>query len=448
MPSGRTIKLRKGFDIKLPDAAVAQMSDVHVSEIVAVKPDDFKALVPKLRVQEGDDVKAGDPLFFDKLRPEIKITAPVSGEIAEIVRGAKRHILEVRILTDKAGVQYRSFGKSAVSSLSREAVIKQMLESGVWAYVKQRPYGLIADPEANPKAVFVSCFDSAPLAPDVEFLIDQEAENFKTGLQVLSMLGNGVLHLGIRPGQRIDAPESAHVHTFSGPHPAGNVGIQIHHIDPIRADETVWTVAAQDVLIIGRLFHEGRYRADRFVALCGEGMSKPCYINAVSGQRMDTILDKHLKEGHFRVIQGNVLTGKRSDTKDSLSFYTNQITAIPEGDQPEFLGWLLPGFGKLSLSRTFFSWLSPKRSYHLDTNMHGEERNFVMTGEYEKVLPMNILPVFLLKSIMARDVERMEQLGIYEILEEDLALCEFVCTSKIDVQKIVSEGLDYMRTEA
>ena len=285
------------------------------------------------------------------------------------------------------------------------------------------------------------------------YVVEQDKENFQAGLQALRVLANGNIHVGIRDGGASIAEgdlagvPKEHIHRFRGPHPAGNVGIQIHHVSPIQRGDIVWTVNAQDVTIIGRLFREGRYRADRVVAITGSCVSKPQYVRVHTGQRMSEILADRLNSDHCRIVQGNVLSGKTSSQDDTLSFYTNQITVIPEGDQPEFLGWLLPGFHKLSLSRTYFSWLWPKRAYNLDTNTHGEERAFVMTGQYEKVLPMNIMPVFLLKAIMARDIERMEQLGIYEVAEEDFALCEFVCTSKIDVQQIIAEGLEYMRKE-
>jgi Na+-transporting NADH:ubiquinone oxidoreductase subunit A len=447
MAQGRSISLRRGYDIKLPGSAAQQISEVPSSNLYAVKPSDFKGLIPKLLVQEGDEVKAGQALFFDKLRPEIKVPSPVSGEIAEIVRGEKRRILEVRILADKGERKYENFGTGNPSQLGREGVIQSLLDSGAWTYVRQRPFGVIANPKDTPKAVFVSCFDSAPLAPSMEFIIQQDPENFSAGLEALSVLGAGKLHLGVRPGQQMPEGTPGTVHTFTGPHPAGNVGVQIHHIDPIRKGESVWTVHPQDVQIIGRLFNEGRYRSDRVIALAGSCVQEPQYFRMTPGQSLSTLIAGRLKNEHARIIQGNVLTGNASAADDHLYFFDNMISVIPEGDKHEFLGWLLPGFNKLSLSRTFFSWLNKDKVYDLDTNMHGEERNFVMSGEYEKVVPMNLLPVYLLKSIMARDIDRMEQLGIYEVIEEDLALCEFRCTSKIPVQQILSEGLEFLQKE-
>jgi Na+-transporting NADH:ubiquinone oxidoreductase subunit A len=451
----KPITLHKGYDIKLVGEADFTISDLPVSEVVAIKPPDFPGLVPKLVVEEGDEIRAGQPLFYDKNDPKIQFVSSVSGEVAEVVRGAKRRIMEVRIIPDRGERRYVQSDPADPLTLSRESIIERLLGAGCWNYIRQRPFSLIANPEDTPKSLFISCFDTAPLAPDLGYIIDFEQENFQTGLAALSQLAAGNLHVGIRgkaTGKDITNSDfknisTEHIHPIQGPHPAGNVGIQIHHLDPIRKGEVVWYIHPQDVIIIGRLFREGRYRADRVIALTGSSVKAPQYFRAVTGQTMASILDTRIKADTARIIQGNVLTGTTSSSDDFLSHYTNQITVIPEGDEPEFLGWLTPGIKKLSLSRTFFSWLFPNRNYQLDTNMHGEERAFVMTGQYDKVLPMNIMPVVLLKSILARDIERMEQLGIYEVSEEDFALCEFVCTSKIEVQRIIAEGLEMVRLE-
>jgi Na+-transporting NADH:ubiquinone oxidoreductase subunit A len=451
---GKSIKLHKGYDIKLVGSAGSTLSDLPVSDVVAIKPPDFPGLIPKLMVEAGEEVLAGQPVFFDKNKPEIKFVSSVSGEVVEIVRGAKRRIMEVRIIPDRDERRYVQFPPADPLTLSRESITERLLEAGCWNFIRQRPFSLIANPESVPKSLFVSCFDTAPLAPDLGYIIDLDRKNFEVGLQALNQLVAGQLHVSVRPdsdekpsGTSFPFLSPEHVHSVQGPHPAGNVGIQIHHLDPIRKGEVVWYVHPQDVIIIGRLFSEGRYRADRVVALTGSSIKHPQYVRAVTGQTLSSVLNDQLQADTARIIQGNVLTGNTSSADDFLSHYTNQITAIPEGTEPEFLGWLAPGVKKLSLSKTFLSWLFPNRTYELDTNMHGEERAFVMTGQYDKVLPMNILPVVLLKSILARDIERMEALGIYEVSEEDFALCEFVCTSKIEVQRIISEGLDYVRLE-
>lgn len=455
----KPLTLHKGYDIKLVGEANYTITDLSVSEVIAIKPPDFAGMVPRMMVEPGDEVLAGQPLFFDKNDERIKFFSSVSGEVAEIVRGAKRRIMEVRIIPDRKERKYVQHDPADPSKLSRENVIERLIEGGGWNYIRQRPFSLIANPEDLPKSIFVSCFDTAPLAPDLGYIIDFDKENFEFGLAALSQLANGNLHLGVQnpsgkhvtdkavSAEKITAVPNENIHPIKGPHPAGNVGIQIHHLDPIKKGEIVWYVHPQDVIIIGRLFREGRYRTDRVVALTGSSVKAPQYFRAVTGQTMSSVLDGQIEGDAARVIQGNVLTGVNSSAKDFLSHYTNQITIIPEGGEPEFLGWLTPGIKKLSLSKTFFSWLFPNRSYALDTSMRGEERAFVMTGQYDKVLPMNIMPVVLLKSILAKDIERMEELGIYEVSEEDFALCEFVCTSKIEVQRIIAEGLEYVRLE-
>lgn len=449
----KRITIKKGYDIKIKGAAEKKIAQLPFSDVIALKPHDFPNIIPKLSVEVGQEVLAGQPLFYDKNNPKIRLPSPVSGEVVEIIRGDKRRIMEVRVLPDRQ-TRYQSFPQTNPQDIDRETIIERLLESGTWSYIKQRPYSLIANPDDTPKAIFVSCFDSAPLAPDLGFVIEQEHGSFQTGLQVLHQLSHGHLHVSLREGKNEKLSDSdfsgisvGSLHHFRGPHPAGNIGIQIHHIAPIQKGEVVWYVHPQDVIIIGRLFAEGRYRANRVVALTGSCVSQPQYFSVMTGQRLSSLLNNQLNTADCRLIQGNILTGQTTQVDDFLSYYENQLTAIPEGKEPEFLGWLLPRFNKLSLSRSYFSWLMPNRTYNLNTNTNGEERAFVLTGQYDKVLPMNIYPVYLLKAILAKDIERMEQLGIYEVAEEDFALCEFGCTSKIDVQRIIADGLDYIRRE-
>lgn len=442
---GKKVKITKGFDIKIVGSAKEVIKFVPTSQIVAIKPSDFKNSSLKLLVTEGEEVLAGQKLFFDKNFPDIFIPSPVSGEIVEIIRVEKRRISHIKILADK-NTNYKSF--IIPSELNRHIVKKILLESGCWSYIRQRPYDSIPSPESIPKSIFVSLFDTGPLAPDYSFLLKNKREDLNKGLEILGFLSLDNLNIGKNNNSiEVNERHGMHVHKFIGPHPSGNVGIHIHHIDPLKQGQTVWYVNVQDVAIIGKLFNSGQYHAERTVALVGSGVIEPSYYEVMTGSSLDEFLDKKILEDNQRIIQGNILTGKKSEAKDSLSFYTNQITIISEGNHSEFFGWLLPGFRKLSVSRSFFSWLNPKKTYNLDTNTHGEERPFVVTGQYEKVLPMNILPVVLLKSILAQDIERMEQLGIYEVSEEDFALCEFVCTSKIEVQRIISDGLELIRKE-
>lgn len=441
----KSINIRKGYDIRLVGKAALKTTHLATSSIVAIQPPDFKAVMPKLLIKEGDEITAGQALFFDKFRTDILIPSPVSGEIVEIVRGAKRQIMAIRILADKQ-TNYQAF--SVPQTLTRESVTTLLKESSCWSYVRQRPFATIANSADTPKGLFVSCFDSSPLAPDYSYIIGAEKENFQLGLKALSALVEGKLHVSIRAEQReLVGDITPNIYTVNGPHPAGNIGVQIHHISPIKPKEVAWYVNPQDVIIIGRLFSSGHYIAERTIALTGSEVTAPQYYRVQTGTNLNDILAGRINTTNTRIIQGNPLVGQQSTTDQFLSFYDNQLTVLAEGNKPELFGWLSLSPQKLSLSRALLSWLQPNKTYTLDTNTHGEERAFVVSGEYEKVLPMNILPVYLLKAILARDLERMEQLGIYEVAEEDFALCEFACTSKIDVQQIIADGLEYARHE-
>ena len=447
----KNIKIKRGLNIRLEGEARLVCADLPLPEIFAVKPPDFTGLIPKLSVKEGDEVKSGTPLFYDKHNEEIKFCSPVSGEVIEIVRGEKRSILEIKILADKE-ISYLSFTQADPRELNREEIIQSILNAGVWPFIRQRPYGIIANPLDNPKSIFISAFDSNPLAPDYNFIMQGQENNFQTGLYAIQKLTAGKVYLNINGSNNTASvftnAKAVEINNISGPHPAGNVGIQIHHIDPINKGETVWYINPQDILIIGRLFNEGKLDAARMIALTGAQVVEPKYYKTIVGSTVKNIIaDGGLKEGENRVISGNVLTGVQITPDGFLGFYDTQVTVIPEGHEAEFMGWLAPGFNKFSMSRTFFSWLNPNKKHNLNTNLHGEERPYVVSGEYEKVLPMDIYPVQLLKSILIEDVEMMEKLGIYEVAEEDFALCEFVCTSKIKSQEIIRKGLEIIRKE-
>lgn len=449
MPS--VIKIKKGLNINLIGAAEKTISTLALPETFAIKPPDFTGVIPKLLVKEGDEVLAGTSLFFDKANEAVKFSSPVSGEIIEIVRGEKRKILEIKILADKE-FRYLSFSKADPVNLSRESIIESLLNSGAWPLIRQRPFGIIANPADKPKSIFISAFDSNPLAPDLDFIFQNCESEFQAGLNAFQKLTEGKIHLNIKAGSNTSPvftnAKGVIINSISGPHPAGNVGVQIHHIDPVNKGEVVWCVNPQDVLMIGRLFMEGRLDATRTIALTGSGIKTPKYYKTLTGISVKHLLtDGGLHDGEKRIISGNVLTGKKILPEGYLGFYDTQITVIPEGNEPEFIGWLKPGFDKLSMSRAYFSWLFPDKKHNLNTNLHGEERPFVMSGQYEKVFPMDIYPVQLLKSILVDDLEMMEKLGIYEVVEEDFALCEFVCTSKIESQHIIRKGLDIIRKE-
>lgn len=447
------IKIKRGVDIKLVGEAEASFAPELPVETAAIKPNDFNGVRFKLSVKEGDEVKAGSPLLFNKDDDKVKFCSPVSGEVAQVVRGDKRRILEVRVLADKE-TRYEDFGASDPGSLKREEIIGKLTASGCWPFLKQRPYNIVAETHKEPKAIFISGFDSAPLAPDMNLILDGEQKEFQTGINVLRQLTSGGVHIGVKAKEQtspiLEQAEGVTLHKFEGPHPAGLVGVQIAQISPINRGETVWTITPEHVVIIGRLFLTGKFDARIRIALTGSEMKDRKYHNTILGAAVKKFIDGNLTEGKNRIISGNVLTGTKISDEGYLSFYERQLTVIPEGEDPELFGWLIPKTDKFSISRTLPSWFQRKVSdvkYRLDTNQHGERRAYVVSGEYEKVFPFDIFPVQLVKSIITKDIEAMEDLGIYEVVEEDFALCEVVCTSKIPVQKIVREGLDMMKQE-
>ena len=446
----KEIRLKKGLTINLVGEAEKVYASVKPADKYVVKPTDFHGLVPKLNVKVGDKVKAGSSLFFDKYNEKVNYCSPVSGEITEIVRGEKRRILGVVIKADSE-ITYESFSTETAESLSREQIINIMLKSGVWPFIRQKPYDVVANPTDMPEAIFISSFNSAPLSIDNDFALYGMDELFQKGLDYIVKLTSGKTRLNIdgntNPSKVFTNAKSVEVNKISGPHPAGNVGVQLHHINPINKGDIVWYLEPQDVIAIARLFTDGKYDVSRIVALGGSQVSKPRYYRTIAGASISNLLADNLNDGDNRIISGDILTGRHIDADGALGFYHTTITAIEEGKQQEFLGWMMPGLDKFSASKTFLSWLSPSKRYTLNANMHGEERAYVMTGEYEKVLPMDIYPTHLIKAIMIEDIELMENLGIYEVAPEDFALCEFVCTSKMEVQSIIRHGLDLVRKE-
>jgi Na+-transporting NADH:ubiquinone oxidoreductase subunit A len=446
----QNIKLNKGFDINLVGKAEKKIGELPMSETFALKPADFVGMArPKLLVKEGENVKAGSPIMVDKLAEDVFYCSPVSGEIAEIVRGAKRKVLEIRILADKE-VSFESFEKHAdVSSLSKEDAIAQMMKGGVWPQIIQRPFGIVANPADTPKNIFVSTFDTHPLAPDMNFLLEGEEKYFEAGIEVLSKLTGGTVHVN-HNAETNESFKTSHAqnNTFSGAHPAGNVGVQIHHLSPIHKGEKSWTVHPYGVTQIGKLFLEGKYDASKVIALTGSEVTAPQYYKTYSGCSINKLIDGTIAEGYVRYVSGNVLTGHQLNSTGYLGHYHNQITVIPEGDDYEVFGWILPTFKKLSFHKAFglMSYLGGKnKEYVVDTNLKGGHRTFVQTGEFEKVVPMDILPTHLIKAILAEDFDDMEGLGIYEVIEEDLALCEFIDVSKNEIQAILRDGLDLVK---
>ena len=444
------IKLRKGLNIKLAGKAEKILLPEVPMARYGVRFADFPGLVARLEVQEGDRVMAGSVLFHDKSFPEIKYVSPVSGVVREVIRGEKRVLTEVVI--DQDGTDKIDFGAADPLSLSREEVKEKLLESGLWPVLRQRPYHIVARPSETPRDVFISAFDSAPLAPDLDFVMTNTHGGFlQAGINALTRLTDGKVHIsqeaeGTRVAEMKNL-QNVEFHRFSGPHPAGNVGVQIHHIAPVSKGEVVWTVDLQDVVAIGRLFSTGFHDREKIIALAGPAAQHRKYYRIRPGASVSGILKGNLGEGNLRIISGNVLTGKKISPEGSFGFYDNMVTVIPEGDYHEFFGWATPGLKKFSYWRTFVSKLLPAREYRMDTNMHGGHRAFVVTGHYENVLPMDIYPVHLLKAILAGDVELMENLGIYEVAEEDFALCEYIDPSKTEIQEIIRSGISLMIKE-
>ena len=446
----KVINLKRGLNIPIKGEAEKTLGSMIVADKVAIKPTDFPGLIPKILVKLEQEVKAGEPIFFDKYNPDIFFTAPVSGQVIAVNRGERRKVLEIIIKADGKNESV-AFTAADPQRLSREEVKSTLINSGLWPNLIQRPYGTLAKPAHTPKHIFISGFDSAPLAPDYEFTLQGEASALQTGINALAKLTDGKVFLGISPSQAngvFSGLKNVEINQFSGPHPAGNVGVQIHHISPVDKGEVVWTINPQAVVFIGRLFATGKLDLTKIIALTGSEVNSPRYYKTVVGASLESILKGNTRQAvKERVISGNVLVGSRVDADDFLGFFDNQVTVIPEGDYYEFLGWAMPRLNKFSVSRSYFSWLTPKKKYTLDSNLNGEERAFVMTGEYDKVLPMDIFPVLLIKAIIASDIDKMEALGLYEVIEEDMALCEYVCTSKIEVQRILREGINLMIKE-
>lgn len=449
----KAVRLRKGLDIKLVGEADKVKADIEMPSLVAIKPSDFHGLVPKVILKEGDKIKRGEVVLYDKYNKDVKWVSPVSGTLQEIVRGAKRKILEVRIKVEGLD-DVVSIDPVDPSGSSKEEVKKVMLENGLWPFVKQRPLDVVADPSVTPKAIFISAFDSAPLAPDYDFILHGQDQDFQHGLNALSKLTDGKVYLTLNSKVPADKAfqnaKNVEINKISGKHPAGNVGTQIHHLNPIDKGEYVFTVNPQDVVTIGKFFAEGKFDPTRIVALTGSEVENRKYYRTILGAQISGIVKNNFAQDNVRVVSGNALTGTKIEKDGFVGFYDAQITVLPEGDEYKFFltkGWLGPGFDKYSSHRLFPTWLTNKKKYRLDTNLNGEERGFVVTGEMDKVLPFDVLPMQLIKAIMIKDIDAMEQLGIYEIAPEDFALCEYVCTSKIAIQETVREGLDIIQEE-
>ncbi len=445
----KDIRIKKGLNINLVGAAEQITSTAVLSNTYAINPSDFHGVFPKMLVKQGAEVKAGEPLFFDKNKEEVLFVSPVSGELVEVQRGARRKIMLLKILADKTQ-EYKTHAILNVEASSAKEIKKYLLASGCWPFVKQRPYDIIANPDQQPKSIFISGYVTAPLAADLDYILKGKEKELQAAITALGKLTPGKVHVSVGSSTSPLAElKGIELHKVSGPHPAGLVGTHINKIDPINKGEVVWTVSPQDLLIIGELLLTGKFNAERTVALAGSAVKTPQYYKTKIGTEISTFLyASGVNLDNFRVINGDVLTGSKTSQDGYLGFYNATVTAIPEGDDYEFFGWNKPVFNKISATRALtFSWLQPNKKYDLNTNTNGEHRAFVVTGMYENVFPMDIYPLQLLKACMVKDLDEMEQLGLYEVAPEDFALTEFVCISKQPHQKIIREGLDLLYKE-
>ncbi|MEZ4858668.1 MAG: Na(+)-translocating NADH-quinone reductase subunit A [Flavobacteriaceae bacterium] len=446
----KDIKIKKGLTINLKGEAEKTLSRAPRSRTFAIRPKDFHLITPKMVVKEGAKINAGDVLFYSKNEESIKFVAPVSGTLTKIERGAKRVITEILIEADLQD-SFKEFGMLNPDAANAAVIKELLLSSGCWPFIKQRPYDVIANPNQSPKAIFVSGYTTAPLAADLDFSLQGKEKQLQAAITALSKLTEGSVHVSV--GKKGNSPlrgmTNCTLHQVSGPHPAGNVGTQIAKVNPVNKGEVVWTVAAQDLVIIGELLLTGKFNAERIIALAGSSVKTPKYYVTKIGSEVSTfVYDSGLFEDNSRVISGDVLSGTQISPKGHLGYYTNTVTIIPEGDDYEFFGWNKPVFNKISPSRALtFSWMMPNKKYDLDTNTNGEHRAFVVTGNYEEVFPLDMYPLQMLKACMVKDLDQMEALGMYEVAPEDFALTEFVCVSKQPHQKIIREGLDLMYKE-
>jgi len=441
------IKLHKGLDIHLQGKAEEKLIQLKSNGQYALVPDDFEGVTPKVVVKEGDVVKAGDALFVNKQYPEVKFASPVSGKVAEVVRGERRKVLCVKVQAD-AEQQYVDYGKKDLSKMDAKQVVDALLEAGIFGYINQLPYAVSTNPSVMPKAIFVSALRDKPLAGNFEFEVKGEETNFQTGLTALSKIAKTYLGCGVHSS--FENYQDVEVNVFDGKCPAGNVGVQVNNIDPVNKGEVVWTIGDPTVvLFIGRLLNTGKVDLRRRVALCGSEINSPAYVDMLVGEELSTLLSNSYDASkNVRIINGNVLTGRPTTKEGFLGAHTSEITVIPEGnDADEMLGWILPRFKQFSVNRSYFSWLCGKKDYALDARVKGGERHMIMSGEYDKVLPMDIYGEYLIKAIIAGDIDRQEALGIYEVSPEDFALAEFVDSSKLELQRIVREGLNILRKE-
>lgn len=445
------IQIKKGLDIPITGAPVQIIEEGAAPDRVALLGDDYPGMKPTMAVQVGDAVKLGQVLFTDKKTPQIRFTSPAAGRVIEINRGEKRHFISMVI--ERQGqeeVSFTSYSAAQLESLSAETVIRQLLDSGLWTALRSRPFSGVADPDTRPHSIFITAMDSQPLAPAVEKIMEGHHPDFISGLRLLSRLTDGKLYLCRSPNSSIPTPEIERlsVEEFSGPHPAGLAGTHIHFLDPVDRRKTVWYIGAQEVAAIGLLFTTGKLHVERVISLAGPVVKNPRLIRTRLGASLDSLTAGELQKSNNRVISGSVLSGFAAAGPTAyLGRYHQQVSALPEGGQRRLLGWAGLGRHLFSVKRVLASSLTPRRQFAFDTALHGGHRAIVPIGSYEKVVPLDILPTFLLRALAIHDVEDAENLGCLELDEEDLALCTFVCPSKIDHGANLRRTLDLMIKE-
>ena len=445
-----TIKISKGLDIKIDGKAIEKISKIQPSRVIEIIPDHFHGITPKVTVKEGEAIKAGTPLFYNKNYESMKFVSPVSGSIREIKRGERRKVMSI-LIDVNSQPEFLKFGVKKTSSLTADEIKSTLLNSGLWVYIKRRPYDTIANPDRTPKAIFISGFDSAPLAPDYEYVMKDKMNDFQAGLDVLSKLTTGKIHIGLKSANSIFATaKGVETTIFTGVHPAGNAGVQINKVNPINKGEVVWTINPQDVVIMGRLFSKGVVDMTKTIALTGPEVENPQYFETIAGNSITDIVKGNLKKTSYplRYVSGNLLTGIQISENGFLTPYASQISVIDDGGEThELFGWAMPRLNKFSASNMFFTKLLPRKKFKYDARLLGGPRAIIMSGEWDKVFPMDILPEQLIKAMIAKNIDRMENLGAYEVAPEDFALCEFVDTSKLPLQAIVREALDFLKNE-
>ncbi len=445
--------LKKGVNIPLLGKPKEICVEIPEAQRVKIHPYNIKGIKPKLLIKVGDSIKTGSPLFFDKLNPEVMFVSPCSGSIESIRLGPRRIIEEISIenlYNSEVYEKNKTYTDEEILDEKPDIIKEILIKSGCWTYIRQRPFSKIADPKDKPKSIFISGFNTAPHAPNIEFILNQDSKGLQAGINTLSKLTEGNIHLSIvksTSNVMLSSLKNVKLHVFSGPHPAGNVGIQIHHIDPINIGEKVWYIDIQDVLAIGQQLLNGHFSTMKYITISGEGVNDPCYMKVRRNTEIKSILKNRIKTGSYRIISGDVLTGNKINIEFGLGYYHSQISVLPESNKREFLGWLKPGKNKYTLSNTYISKFLPKKEWSLNTLVNGSSRTIIPFGYWENVLPMDILPQYLVKSILANDIEEMEQLGIYECDAEDFALCSFVCQSKVNVSQIINNGLEYIEKE-